>query len=301
MRRSRTVLDPKYFSNIHTEYEIGGILGEHAVPILTNTFSFPQSVPTSILEVSYVIWFGHLLLSGKGAFGVVRLAVHRMTGERYAVKSISKARLITEIEAEALRREIQILFFLTPHETLAGIKCVFEDQFYVHIVMELCSGGELFEHIISRGTLTEKEAAQFFQQMVEMVGHCHACQVMHRDIKPENFLLSDRSEQARLLACDFGLGTYFQPDKMLTEIVGSPYYVAPEVLRQQYGPQADVWSLGVVLYILLSGVPPFWGPTDKEIFTAVLRGEVSFDCPPWPQISDSAKGTVECCKRLIVF
>lgn len=193
----------------------------------------------------------------------MRLATDRRSKEVLACKSISKARLVSPEEVADVRTEIDILKFLTPHKTLAGIRGVYEDRDYVHIVMDYCAGGELFDRIISKGTFSEAEAARFFRQMVEMVAHCHSCRVMHRDIKPENFLLSDKTDTAELLACDFGLGTFFVPGRPQSVLVGSPYYVAPEVLRRRYGPEADIWSLGVVLYILLSGIPPFWGATDK--------------------------------------
>ena len=162
-----------------------------------------------------------------------------------------------------IRTEVQILNTLSPHSTLAGIRGVYEDRDNVHIVMDYCSGGELFDRIISKGTFSEAEAARFFRAMVEMVAHCHSCHVMHRDIKPENFLLTDATDDADLVACDFGLGTFFRAGQVHSSLVGSPYYVAPEVLRRRYGREADIWSLGVVLYILLSGMPPFWGSNDK--------------------------------------
>lgn len=199
-----------------------------------------------------------LLYAGKGAFGVVRLATDLHSGEQRACKTIMKARLITANETEAVRKEVQILHLLTPHKNLAGLVGLYEDRQYVHIVMEYCAGGELFDRIVSRGMLTEAQAARFCREMAEMVAHCHSCYVMHRDIKPENFLLSDASDDATLLACDFGLGAFFRKDQFFSELVGSPYYVAPEILRRRYGPQADIWSLGVVLYILLSGQNWLW-------------------------------------------
>lgn len=199
-------------------------------------------------------------------------------------------------DVEDIRKEVEILHLLTPHQYLADLKGVYEDRENVHILMEYCSGGELFDRIISKGKFSEAEAARYFREMVEMIAHCHACGVMHRDIKPENFLLSDKSEAASLLACDFGLGAFFRPGQQLSSLVGSPYYVAPEVLRRRYGNEADIWSLGVVLYILLSGIPPFWGPNDKEIFMAILRGNPDLQSNSWPKISEAAK---ELIRRLL--
>ncbi|KAJ0974531.1 hypothetical protein J5N97_016496 [Dioscorea zingiberensis] len=115
---------------------------------------------------------------------------------------------------------------------------------------------------------------------------------MHRDLKPENFLLANRDDDLSLKAIDFGLSVFFKPGQVFTDVVGSPYYVAPEVLCKHYGPEADVWTAGVILYILLSGVPPFWAETQQGIFDAVLKGVIDFDSDPWPVISNSAKDLI---------
>ncbi|KAI4388365.1 hypothetical protein MLD38_000699 [Melastoma candidum] len=113
-----------------------------------------------------------------------------------------------------------------------------------------------------------------------------------RDLKPENFLLSSKDEKAVLKATDFGLSVFIEEGKVYRDIVGSAYYVAPEVLRRSYGKEIDIWSAGVILYILLCGVPPFWAETEKGIFDAILRGEIDFESKPWPTISSSAKDLV---------
>jgi calcium-dependent protein kinase len=112
-------------------------------------------------------------------------------------------------------------------------------------------------------------------------------------LKPENFLFADKSENAAVKATDFGLSVFFKPSQVFTDIVGSAYYVAPEVLRRNYGPEADVWSAGVILYILLCGVPPYWAETEQGIFDAVLLGEADFRSDPWPDISSGAKDLVK--------
>nr|GME12613.1 calcium-dependent protein kinase 26-like [Ipomoea batatas] len=116
--------------------------------------------------------------------------------------------------------------------------------------------------------------------------------VMHRDLKPENFLFVGEEEDSPLKTIDFGLSTFFKPGDVFNDVVGSPYYVAPEVLLKNYGQEADIWSAGVIVYILLSGVPPFWGETEQEIFDEVLHADIDFKSEPWPHISDSAKDLV---------
>ncbi|KAK9690883.1 hypothetical protein RND81_09G160800 [Saponaria officinalis] len=229
---------------------------------------------------------------GQGQFGTTYLCTDISTGVEYACKSISKRKLISKEDVEDVRREIQIMHHLAGHKNIVTIKGAYEDPLYVHIVMELCSGGELFDRIIQRGHYSERKAAELTRIVVGVVETCHSLGVMHRDLKPENFLLVNKDDDFSLKAIDFGLSVFFKPGQVFTDVVGSPYYVAPEVLLKHYGPAADVWTAGVILYILLSGVPPFWAETQQGIFDAVLKGHIDFDSDPWPLISDSAKDLI---------
>ncbi|KAJ9685046.1 hypothetical protein PVL29_017181 [Vitis rotundifolia] len=234
---------------------------------------------------------------GQGQFGTTFLCVEKATRKEYACKSIAKRKLVTDEDVEDVRREIQIMHHLTGHPNVISIKGAYEDAVAVHVVMELCKGGELFDRIIQRGHYTERKAAELTRTIVGVVEACHSLGVMHRDLKPENFLLVNEEEDSLLKTIDFGLSVFFKPGEKFTDVVGSPYYVAPEVLRKRYGPEADVWSAGVILYILLSGVPPFWAETEQGIFEQVLHGDLDFSTDPWPSISESAKDLV---RRMLV-
>ncbi|ONK68844.1 uncharacterized protein A4U43_C05F16600 [Asparagus officinalis] len=234
---------------------------------------------------------------GQGQFGTTYLCVEKSTGKEFACKSILKRKLTNDEDVEDVRREIQIMHHLTGHPNVISICGAYEDSMAVHVVMELCAGGELFDRIIEKGHYSEKKAAELARVIVGVVEVCHSLGVMHRDLKPENFLFVGREEDAKLKTIDFGLSIFFMPGDKFTDIVGSPYYVAPEVLKKNYGPEADVWSAGVIIYILLSGVPPFWGETEHAIFEQVLRGRLDFETDPWPSISESAKDLV---KRMLV-
>ena len=165
--------------------------------------------------------------------------------------------------------------------------------------MTLCGGGELFDSIVQAGNFTEKKAAVYFRTMVDVIRHCHEFGVMHRDLKPENFLLTTKDpETQQLKLTDFGLGMFFTHGDRFRDLVGSPYYVAPEVLKKNYSHEADMWSLGVILYIMLSGLPPFWGDTEDQIFRMVLKGELDFSSAPWPTLSEGAK---DCIRKLCVM
>eukprot|EP00268_Persea_americana_P044530 TRINITY_DN449_c0_g1_i6.p1 TRINITY_DN449_c0_g1~~TRINITY_DN449_c0_g1_i6.p1 ORF type:complete len:561 (-),score=125.92 TRINITY_DN449_c0_g1_i6:451-2133(-) len=235
---------------------------------------------------------------GQGQFGTTYLCTEISTDIDYACKSIPKRKLIGKEDVEDVRREIQIMHHLSGHKNIVAIKGAYEDSLYVHIVMELCAGGELFDRIIQRGHYSERKAAELTKIIVGVVEACHSLGVMHRDLKPENFLLVNKDDDSSLKAIDFGLSVFFKPGQVFTDVVGSPYYVAPEVLCKQYGPEADVWTAGVILYILLSGVPPFWAETQQGIFDAVLKGVIDFESDPWPFISDSAKDLI---KKMLCF
>ncbi|KAK9946886.1 hypothetical protein M0R45_012328 [Rubus argutus] len=159
--------------------------------------------------------------------------------------------------------------------------------------MELCTGGELFDRIIAKGSYSEREAAKIFRQIVNVVHVCHFMGVMHRDLKPENFLLVSKDEHAPLKAIDFGLSVFIEQGKVYRDIVGSAYYVAPEVLHRSYGKEIDVWSAGVILYILLGGFLHFGLRTEKGIFDAIIEGKLDLESAPWPSISDAAKDLIK--------
>lgn len=230
---------------------------------------------------------------GHGQFGTTFLCVEKSTGKEYACKSIAKRKLATMEDVEDVRREIQIMHHLIGIPSIVSIKGAYEDAVAVHVVMELCEGGELFDRIVKLGHYTERQAAELARTIVGVIEACHSLGVMHRDLKPENFLFVDSREDSPLKAIDFGLSIFFKPGDIFSDVVGSPYYVAPEVLCKLYGPESDVWSAGVMLYILLSGVPPFWAETEQEIFDEVLHGDLDFTLDPWPSISDSAKDLVQ--------
>nr|UXX22592.1 calmodulin-domain protein kinase 28 [Hevea brasiliensis] len=229
---------------------------------------------------------------GRGEFGITYLCTDRETKDALACKSISKRKLRTAVDIEDVRREVAIMSRLPDHPNIVKLKATYEDHENVHLVMELCEGGELFDRIVARGHYSERAAANVARTIAEVVRMCHENGVMHRDLKPENFLFANKKENSMLKAIDFGLSVFFRPGERFTEIVGSPYYMAPEVLRRNYGPEVDVWSAGVILYILLCGVPPFWAETEQGVALAILRGVIDFKREPWPQISDSAKSLV---------
>ncbi|KAH0770995.1 hypothetical protein KY290_014976 [Solanum tuberosum] len=238
-------------------------------------------------------------LLGHGQFGYTYVATDKSNGNRVAVKRIEKKKMVVPIAVEDVKREVKILKALAGHENVVDFYNAFEDDNYVYIVMELCEGGELLDRILAKkdSRYTEKDAAIVVRQMLKVAAQCHLHGLVHRDMKPENFLFKSPKEDSPLKATDFGLSDFIRPGKKFQDIVGSAYYVAPEVLKRKSGPESDVWSIGVITFILLCGRRPFWDKTEDGIFKEVLRNKPDFRRKPWPTISNSAKDFV---KKLLV-
>ncbi|CAM6100741.1 unnamed protein product [Calypogeia fissa] len=238
-------------------------------------------------------------LLGHGQFGNTYSAIELSTGNKVAVKTIEKKQMLLPISVEDVRREVKILETLSGHENVVQFYASFEDDDVVYIVMELCEGGELLDRILAKkdSRYSEKDAAKIVRQMLRVAARCHLHGVVHRDMKPENFLFKSQKEDSMLKATDFGLSDYIKPGKRFHDVVGSAYYVAPEVLKRKSGPESDVWSIGVITYILLCGRRPFWDKTEAGIFNEVLKRKPDFKDKPWPSISASAKDFV---KKLLV-
>ncbi|KAL0843340.1 hypothetical protein Bca101_016585 [Brassica carinata] len=241
-------------------------------------------------DISLVYDLGREL--GRGQFGTTHLCTDIKTGDKYACKSLLKKNLKTVRDIYDVRSEVEIMKRVPKHPNIVSIKDEFEDSEAVYIVMECCEGGELFDRIVARGHYTERAAASVMKTILEVVQVCHNNGVMHRDLKPENFLFANKKENSPLKAIDFGLSVLFKPGERFNEIVGSPYYMAPELLLKNYGPEVDIWSAGVILYIMLCGVPPFWAETQEGVAQAIIRSVIDFDRDPWPKVSDTAKDLV---------
>ncbi|PON31677.1 Parvalbumin [Parasponia andersonii] len=250
---------------------------EEGVPLLLEQY----------VDIRSMFMFGKELQ--RGQLEITSLCTEKETGRRYACKCIDRKKLVNE---EDFRREVNILKRLSGQPNVVEFKGAYEDRENLYLVMELCSGGELFDRIIARASYSERDAARIFKEIVNVVHVCHSMGVMHRALKPENFLLVNQGENSPLKATDFGDSVFIEQGKVYKDIVSSTYYIAPEMLRQNYGKEIDVWSAGVILYILLSGVPPFLGDTKKTIFEAILEGKVDLQSSPWPSISASAKDLI---------
>ncbi|BES90493.1 Calcium calmodulin-dependent protein kinase [Nesidiocoris tenuis] len=226
-------------------------------------------------------------LLGTGAFSEVRLVERRdKPNEMYAVKIIDKKAL--KGKEDSLENEIKVLRRLT-HPNIVQLLETFEDKQKVYLIMELVTGGELFDRIVEKGSYTEKDASDLMRQVLEAVNYMHEQGVVHRDLKPENLLYYSPDEDSKIMISDFGLSK-MEDSGIMATACGTPGYVAPEVLAQKpYGKAVDVWSIGVISYILLCGYPPFYDENDANLFAQILKGDFEFDSPYWDDISDFAK------------
>ncbi|XP_022661481.1 calcium/calmodulin-dependent protein kinase type 1-like isoform X1 [Varroa jacobsoni] len=226
-------------------------------------------------------------LLGTGAFSQVVLAESReRAGEMLAVKCIDKKAL--RGKEDSLENEVKVLRKLK-HPNIVQLLETYEDKNKVYLVMELVTGGELFDRIVEKGSYTEQDASHLIKQILEAVDYMHSQGVVHRDLKPENLLYYSSDEDSKIMISDFGLSKMEDSGVMATAC-GTPGYVAPEVLAQKpYGKAVDVWSMGVIAYILLCGYPPFYDESDANLFAQIIKGDFEFDSPYWDDISESAK------------
>ena len=224
---------------------------------------------------------------GSGAFGTVRLAIHKATKQTRAVKVLKKA----EQDMEALLKEVEILSKLS-HPNIMQIYEVFNDKTNFYIVSEFCQGGELFDQISKKGNFSENDAAKIMKQVLSAITYSHQNNIVHRDLKPENILLEDKSSDLVVKIIDWGCAMSFKKNEKMHNADGTPYYIAPEVLEGNYDEKCDVWSCGVILYIMLCGYPPFNGETDDEILQAVKKGTFDFPKEEWGTVSQDAKDLI---------
>ncbi|KAL7750556.1 hypothetical protein RI367_003897 [Sorochytrium milnesiophthora] len=207
---------------------------------------------------------------GEGNFAKVKLAKHKMTGQEVAIKVIDKTQL-DEKKLSKLYREVRIMKLLH-HPNIVRLYEVIETKSTVFLVMECCTGGELYDYLVVHGRMKEKEARAKFRQILSAVSYCHKKRVIHRDLKAENLLLDHNLD---IKIADFGFSNHFDPEGKLDTFCGSPPYAAPELFqgRRYVGPEVDVWSLGVILYVLTTGCLPFDGKNLQEMRESVCRGK----------------------------
>ncbi|XP_059967514.1 calcium/calmodulin-dependent protein kinase type 1 isoform X4 [Mesoplodon densirostris] len=225
--------------------------------------------------------------SRRGAFSEVILAEDKRTQKLVAIKCIAKKAL--EGKEGSMQNEIAVLHKIK-HPNIVALDDIYESGGHLYLIMQLVSGGELFDRIVEKGFYTERDASRLIFQVLDAVKYLHDLGIVHRDLKPENLLYYSMDEDSKIMISDFGLSKMEDPGSVLSTACGTPGYVAPEVLAQKpYSKAVDCWSIGVIAYILLCGYPPFYDENDAKLFEQILKAEYEFDSPYWDDISDSAK------------
>ncbi|MCQ2816887.1 MAG: serine/threonine-protein kinase [archaeon] len=236
---------------------------------------------------------------GEGASATVFKGIKKDNGETYAIKIIDMSSL-GETELENLHNELKIMSIID-HPNIVRVYEYFECHNIVFIVMEYMSGGELFDRIVEYEHYTEKQAAEAFGPIVDAVRYCHKLGIAHRDLKPENLLYQTEDENSVLKVSDFGLAKFFIPktEEKLFTACGTPSYVAPEIIASGgYDYKVDCWSLGVILYVMLCGFPPFYSDDNSQLFNLIRNSQYEFPSPWWDSVSEEAKDLIR--KLLVV-
>ena len=236
---------------------------------------------------------------GEGSFASVYKVQNKFTDVICAMKVINKAFSCTIEDENEILNEINILRTMD-HPGILKIFEFYSSKQNYSIVTELCPGGELFQQIIDKGPFTERYSAYVMYQIFSAVNYCHKMHIVHRDLKPENILIvaKDREGLPTIKICDFGTSKMFEKGAVQRKLVGSSYYIAPEVLKKHYNEKCDVWSCGVIMYILLSARPPFGGEDDNEIMERVSSGKYDLESPPFNKLS---KNSIDLIKRLLTM
>jgi len=237
---------------------------------------------------------------GQGSFGIVYLVKHKQLNCYFAMKVIKKNNK-NEKEEQTLMNEINILRKMD-HPNIVKINDFYTTKTEYILVTEYCPEGELFYEIKNFAPFNEALTGWYMKQILSAVCYCHKLKIIHRDLKPENILIYQKNKNGfnTIKIIDFGTAIIFNKNKYDKSLTGSVYYISPEVLskNRSYSEKCDVWSCGIIMYILLTGLPPFNGENDEEIMTKIMNGKFDMNKYPWPIISSQAKDLI---KRLLEF
>jgi calcium-dependent protein kinase len=218
---------------------------------------------------------------GNGSYGTVKKVKHKISNEERAMKIVKK-------KSESSINEIEILKKIS-HPNIISIYEIFEDSKNYYIMSELIEGGELFEEITNRGSFSEIDAAKIMKQLLTSVNYLHNKNIVHRDLKPENIMMINKhSNNFEIKLIDFGTAKSFEKGDKLSKFIGTSYYIAPEVLAENYDEKCDIWSSGIILYILFCGYPPFDGNSNIDIYHSIKYSSPSFTSEEWKDVSKEA-------------
>jgi len=232
---------------------------------------------------------------GTGSFAVVKRGIRRHDSRAFAVKIIKKSKLNAD-ELAVVHDEVEIMHKIE-HDNCVKLEEMYETSKKIYLIIELLTGGELFDRIVAKGSYSEKEASEVIASIASAIQYLHSIGIVHRDLKPENLIYLSSDQDSPIKITDFGLAKFRvmkdESNDAMTTACGTPGYVAPEVLKNEpYDKAVDLWSLGVILYILLCGFPPFFSDSTAALYKQIKKGAYDFPSPYWDEISDLAKDLV---------
>jgi serine/threonine protein kinase len=235
---------------------------------------------------------------GSGTYAIVKEAVHIKTGKYYACKVINKK--LMEGREFMVRNEIAVLKRVSSgHKNIVTLHDYFETSNNLYLCFDLCTGGELFDRICAKGNYHEPDAAELVRTIMKAVQYIHECNIVHRDLKPENLLFRTPAEEADIMVADFGLSRVMEEERfhLLTEICGTPGYMAPEIFKKTgHGKPVDIWAMGVISYFLLAGYTPFDRENQHQEMEAIIAGDYKFEPEEyWANVSTTARDFVSAC------
>ncbi|CAD8128593.1 unnamed protein product [Paramecium sonneborni] len=225
---------------------------------------------------------------GEGTYGRVSLVM--------AMKQIAKNKILMS-QRNQMIQEVNILKNLD-HPNIVNMYELYQDDYHYYLITEYLSGGELIQRIKSRNNFNEKVAANYMKQILSAVNYCHQRNIVHRDLKPENILFDSKASGDCLKIIDFGAAKQLEQNSQLKQKIGTPYFIAPEVIDQNYNTKCDIWSCGVILYTLMSGKPPFNGTNIDDLYKNIKQGSVDFNGSEWKDVTEEAKNFI--LKMLVV-
>ena len=258
----------------------------------SGTISLTSDIYVGQAKADPYVDYMNIKFLGEGTFAQVCKVRNKLTGQIRAMKIIKKSSTCSQADDMEILNEINLLKTMD-HPNILKIFEFYVSADSYFLVTELCSGGELFQEIIDKGPFNENLSAYLMFQILSAINYCHSMNIVHRDLKPENILISKRENGLlRVKVCDFGTSKMVEKGSVIKKIVGSSYYIAPEVLQKKYNEKCDLWSCGVIMYILLSARPPFEGDDDKEIIERVKTGKYDLTSSPWDSVSNEAKDLI---------
>ncbi|CAD8090357.1 unnamed protein product [Paramecium primaurelia] len=277
-------------STFYKTQEVSTIKSNKSLKKQRTNFKVAPNIFISLKSGSILSYYKVQSTLGEGTYGRVSLVIQKSTQILRAMKQIAKDKILVS-QRDKMIQEVNILKNLD-HPNIVNIYELYQDEHQYYLITEYLSGGELFQRVQQRNNFNEKVAANYMKQILSAVNYCHQRNIVHRDLKPENILFDSKTSDDCLKIIDFGTAKQLEQNSQLKQKIGTPYFIAPEVIDQNYNNKCDIWSCGVILYTLMSGKPPFNGNNLNDLYKNIKQGQVDFNGTEWKDVSEEAKSFI---------